>query len=97
MLLLSRFTISGHSMKPALKEGDSVLVSILPYLFTSPKIGDIIACCKAHSKSILIKRIKKIEGMQYFVQGDNLQDSLDSRKFGMIEKKSILGKIVFII
>lgn len=84
-------------MQPALKENQSVLVSVLPYLFTSPKTSDIIAFRKPGSKTILIKRIKRVKRRQYFAQGDNLDDSMDSRKFGMIEKENIIGKVIYIL
>ena len=42
MLLLSRFTISGHSMEPTIKNGDSVFVSSVPFFFSKPKVGDIV-------------------------------------------------------
>ncbi len=82
-------------MHPTLKEGKSVLVSTLPYLFFSPKIGDIIAFKESNSKKILIKRIIKSENGKYSVLGDNSGDSLDSRNFGKIDKNSIIGKVVY--
>lgn len=95
MLLLSRFIISGHSMEPTLRANDSVLVSSLPYLFTAPKVNDIVICNDPQTKTMLLKRIKKIQsGSLYFVTGDNLDDSHDSRKFGMLERKDIIGKVI---
>ena len=92
-MLLTRFIISGHSMEPNLFSGDTVLVSNLPFLFPSPKIGDIVAFRK--NDKIFIKRIAKINGEKYFVKGDNIKDSLDSRKIGWILKKEIVGKVIF--
>jgi signal peptidase I len=31
----------------------------------------------------------------YFVQGDNIEGSIDSRHFGLIAEKCIFGKILF--
>jgi phage repressor protein C with HTH and peptisase S24 domain len=80
-------------MEPTLKAGESVLVSSIPYLFASPYVGDIVAC-KIHDKKILIKRIIKIKNKEYLVAGDNQHDSFDSRSFGKIDRKSIIGKVV---
>lgn len=90
MLLLSRFTVSGHSMRPTFYAGDIVLVSRLPYVFQNPKIGDIIVF-KNNGKQI-IKRIVKIKDGKYVVSGDNTRDS---KNFPPIEKKDILGKVIF--
>ena len=92
-MLLSRFTIVGHSMEPALLAGDSVLVSSVPFLFVKPKMGDIIAFKK--EGKIFIKRIIKKDEKKYFVKGDNKKDSLDSRRFGWVERKEIVGKVIY--
>jgi nickel-type superoxide dismutase maturation protease len=91
---LLKFKIIGHSMEPTLKSGDTVLVSSLPYVFKSPQQNDIIAA-KMDGK-VMIKRITKEEDNSYFLIGDNPNDSYDSRKFGMIARKDILGKVIFI-
>lgn len=85
-------------MIPIIQDGQNVLVSNIPYLFSKPKIGDIVAFRPVNE--IFIKRIAKInqsaEGEKYFVKGDNKMDSLDSRKLGWIEKKEIIGKVIII-
>lgn len=93
MLLLSRFKISGHSMEPLIKFDEFVLASSLPYVFKNPQKGDIIVF-KDKTRKTLIKRIIRIKGENYFVLGDNRRDSLDSRKFGWILRREILGKII---
>lgn len=90
MFLLGKFKISGHSMEPALKNGQEVLVSKLSYLFLKPKVGDIIAF--KNSSKWIIKRIKELKGDRYLVKGDN---KFDSMEFGWIERKDILGKVVY--
>ena len=81
-------------MEPLIKSNDTLLVSGLPYLFKNPKINDIVALREKGNK-MLIKRITKIHNDKYFVQGDNLKDSYDSRKFGEIFKNQILGKVIY--
>lgn len=39
----------------------------------------------------------KLDSDEYYVVGDNRQSSLDSRSFGPIKKKSIIGKVFVII
>lgn len=94
MFLLARFKILGHSMEPHIKNGEKVLVSVLPYLFKTPRINDIVAFRDKNNK-ILVKRIVKVNGVRYFVQGDNKHDSLDSRQFGYIDKNMIVGKLIY--
>lgn len=78
-------------MFPTFREGDMVLVSSIPFLFKNPRMGDLIVLKK---KKHIIKRIKKIDGNLFFVEGDNLKESTDSRSFGWISKKSIVGKVI---
>lgn len=80
-------------MIPTFLSGESVLVSNVPYLFSKPKVGEILAFKK--NGEIFIKRIVKIDNEKYFVKGDNKKDSLDSRGFGWIERKKIVGKVVY--
>lgn len=89
LVILAKFKVSGHSMIPKLKPGQQILVSSLPYLFSKPKVGDIIAF-KDGKKSI-IKRIKNIKKNKYLVKGDN---EGDSKNYGWIDRKEIVGKLV---
>lgn len=82
-------------MSPTLKEGQTVLVNRLSYIFSSPKRGDIVAIKDPRDHKILIKRIDDVELKSFFVTGDNKEHSTDSREFGMIGKKEIVGKVIF--
>lgn len=93
MLPIARFKIYGHSMGPIIKNGQTIFVSSIPYLFSNPKIGDIVAFKK--DEKVFIKRIARIENQKYFMTGDNKNDSLDSRDFGWIEKKDVIGRLIF--
>lgn len=85
--------VHGHSMMPTILDNQTVFVSDIKYYFTNPKVGDIVAF--QFDKKVFIKRIKEIKNGMYFLIGDNNKDSIDSREFGLIERKSILGKIYF--
>ena len=80
-------------MEPFIKNGETVLISSLIYWFQKPQIGDIVAFRDAGK--IFIKRVTRINQEGYFLQGDNQKDSLDSRKFGLISKQQILGKLIY--
>ena len=92
---IRKFKISGHSMEPLLKADDKVLASYIPYFFSNPKIGDLIALISPTTQKTLIKRIKEVENDSYFITGDNANDSHDSRSFGWIRKKDIIGKVIY--
>ena len=86
------FLIEGDSMFPALKDGDFVLIN--PY--ADLRIGDIALARHPFKQSVkIIKRIREISPeRKYFLVGDNLSESTDSRSFGVIPAKDILGKAV---
>ena len=76
-------------MLPDFKEGDRVIT----YNFSKIKEKDVIILNKSHSN--IIKRIKKISNNKYYVLGDNLEQSTDSRGFGWVTKKDIKCKVLF--
>ena len=84
-------------MSPTLKPGDTVLASPLPYLFIRPKVNDLIICLDPRDTRILVKRIIKIESNKFFVSGDNPKESTDSRTFGPIGRRDIMGKVIYFI
>ncbi len=91
-MFLSKVRVIGHSMEPALKQNQTIIVSLIPYFFSKPKVGDIVVLQR---ERCIIKRIFKINGEKIFVKGDNKKESTDSRNFGWINKKEIVGKVIF--
>lgn len=89
-----KYQIEENSMIPAFKPGDLVLVNKLSFLLKKPKIGDIIIFQDSQGK-YLIKRIEKISNNIIFVLGINKKKSIDSRRFGSILKKDIIGRVLF--
>jgi nickel-type superoxide dismutase maturation protease len=84
--------VEGNSMLPNLKNGDGVLIN------TDEKVavGDIVLAKHPFKKSVnILKRISEIdENGNYFLVGDNPPESTDSRTFGALSAKHILGKAV---
>jgi acetyl esterase/lipase len=83
--------IVGNSMRPTLSEGDILFAR------KHRKIakGDIVIA-KYDNKEI-IKRVKKITGKRYYLEGDNKKASTDSRKFGPVRDKDITAVAVFVV
>lgn len=96
MIFLMRFIVSGHSMEPTLKPGQTVLVSSISYLLTRPKVGDIVVV-KNPNQDLILKRIAKEKKGKFFVSGDNPRDSTDSRTFGTVERNQVIGKVILAV
>ena len=84
--------VEGDSMLPNLKNGDGILIDPDAEIAA----GDIIIARHPFKKSvILLKRLARIdENGNYFLVGDNPSESTDSRTFGAVSAKHILGKAV---
>lgn len=89
-----RFKVQGNSMEPAFKHGSRVLVSRLAYILVDPEADEIVVFKHPKESIHAIKRIKEVSGEGYFVVGDNLEHSTDSRHFGRIKKEHIIGKVI---
>ncbi|MEK7571184.1 MAG: nickel-type superoxide dismutase maturation protease [Patescibacteria group bacterium] len=94
-LPIIHYKIFGQSMSITLQNGQHILVNRCAFFFKQPQVGDIVAAKDPRDGKILIKRIAKKEKQKYFLMGDNPAHSTDSRTFGMIDRKNILGKVIF--
>ena len=90
-----RYMIEGESMLPLLKEGDEVLVS----KGVSINVGDIVIAKHPQNNKIeMVKRVAGIyDGTYYSLLGDNPTESSDSREFGLVEEKLIIGRVDFLL
>jgi signal peptidase I len=92
--MLRFLKIMGDSLAPEYAHGDFVLVSKIPFLLISPSPGDVIAF-RQPGYGLLIKRIQNLgEDGAFSVIGDH-PDSVDSRAFGPVRRKDILGKVIW--
>ena len=86
--------VDGNSMAPTLQHGDQVITSRFLANFGTLNVGDIVLV-QVEDRTV-IKRIADIlDDGTYFVLGDNLLTSVDSRHFGPVENRHILAKIIF--
>ena len=87
-----KYICEGKSMNPTLEDGEVVLVDREAKI----EVGDIVvAKHPIEQRSEVVKRIERInEHGHYFLVGDNLEDSNDSRHFGAVTREYIKGKVV---
>ncbi len=87
--------ISGDSLTPEYRNGDFVLVSKIPFLLRPVRAGDIVAF-RQPGYGLLIKMVERLapQGGGVFVVGTQ-PDSVDSRVFGEISPRQIVGKVIW--
>ena len=96
---VGRYAVEGPSMEPAYRAGDRVLVNRLAYLRRSPTAGDVVVLRdpERHGR-YLLKRIAQAPDLRapgparLYVLGDNAAESRDSRHFGPVDRRAILGR-----
>ncbi len=82
--------VKGHSMLPALNEGDRIVAFRWAYLFSQPKKGDVVVFKGSDGKDY-VKRVTTAEKNIVTVSGDN---KADSRKLPKVGRNSIIGKVI---
>ena len=82
--------VRGHSMEPNIREGNRVIVFNWAYLFSRPKVGDIIVFDSNSEKHV--KRVAAVaKSWELVVEGDN---KYDSTKLPPVKRSAIIGKVV---
>jgi nickel-type superoxide dismutase maturation protease len=91
MGLRRAFRVRGDSMRPTLGDGDVVLVKNA----SSGTIGDIVLAAHPFKTSVtMLKRVVSIDGDgRVDLRGDNPEESSDSRSFGKIAARDVIGKV----
>lgn len=87
------FRVAERSMEPAINDGAYIIVNCW---FSSLKPGDVVIA-RGEDGIRIVKRIKKLDKGRIFLVGDNLRQSVDSRKFGWIDKGRIYGKMMAVV
>lgn len=79
-------------MNPTLKDGEVVLVDRAANI----EVGDIVVAKHPVEQSgEVVKRVERITDTgHYFLLGDNLNDSIDSRHYGSVRSEYIKGKVI---
>ncbi len=87
MLLLRR--VVGKSMAPKLRPGQLIIATSF---IRKLKPGQVVILEKNERE--LVKRIERIEQGKLFVVGDNLNASTDSRQFGWLDSRHVVGRVI---
>ena len=89
---LRRVEVAGDSMRPALLPGDRLLV----WRWGRLQVGDLLALRDPRSGQLIVKRLQaRASGGALSVAGDNSDQSTDSRHFGPVSNKSVVGRVVY--
>ncbi len=93
LLVLKPHKIIGNSMLPNLQNGEYILENRFYYLFSKPKIGDVVIYDNG-TKSIA--RVYKIlENENYLLLGDKNPHLTEAVTSGKINIKNIKGKVLY--
>jgi signal peptidase I len=91
--MLRFMKVKGESLYPDYRNGDFVLVAKSPLPFNKVKPGDIIVFNQPQY-GMMIKRVSKVSSHGLDVRG-SLVESIDSRFFGLVPLKDVLGKVIW--
>ncbi|HMC41150.1 MAG TPA: nickel-type superoxide dismutase maturation protease [Acidimicrobiales bacterium] len=87
-----RVVVSGESMRPALEAGDRLLV--VPVARARP--GQVVAVRDPRlPRRVLVKRVNAVLPGGLDVRGDSGEASTDSRVFGPVPHRDLLGVAVY--
>jgi nickel-type superoxide dismutase maturation protease len=87
-----RVVVEGSSMEPKLTSGDRLVV-VRRY---APRVGDIVAVRDPRRPGrLLVKRVVSVHGTAVVIKGDNARSSTDSRAFGPVDRRAVVGRAVY--
>ena len=89
--MLKFVKVSGNSLEPEYREGDYVMVITFPFFHF--KRGDTVVFHHPNY-GMMIKKIERVDSDKIYVVGIHT-DSIDSRQFGPINPKSVVGKVIW--
>jgi type IV secretory pathway protease TraF len=100
--------VYGHSMMPTLAPGALVFVGDGAFVSREPRHGEIVAAAPtALGGQSFVKRIVglpservtigerswQLEENQFFLMGDQVEHSMDSRIFGPVSREELIGPV----
>ena len=96
--VLRTIAVSGNSMSPTYNDGDWLLLKPIVRVDAKRALGFIGKVVVIERESypgiLLIKRVRRVDGNQVWVEGDNAGASTDSRQWGAITLGEIVGRVL---
>jgi nickel-type superoxide dismutase maturation protease len=87
-----RVEVNGASMRPTLEPGDRLLVVAGRRI----RPGDLVALADPRQPArTLVKRVGRVDETGLTVLGDDPAASTDSRSFGPVPRRTVLGRAVY--
>lgn len=108
IFMFSAVRVSGISMLPTLQDEQIIFVNKMAYWKNAPQNGDIVIVREPIDNIQVVKRIVGTPGTaitiedktfilkedEYYIEGDNRDNSIDSRAYGPIRSERIIGKVI---
>jgi len=98
----------GHSMEPAINDGDILVVSLLRYgirfpgkpdgyliRWAQPREGEVVVFYTPAGDKAVKRCTALIGDRRFYAEGDKSLSSLDSRSYGAVPVDNIIGKVLF--
>jgi nickel-type superoxide dismutase maturation protease len=90
--VVRRVEVTGASMRPTLEPGDRLLV----LAWRRIRAGDLVALADPREPArTLVKRVGRVDDASLTVLGDDPAASTDSRSFGPVPRRTVLGRAVY--
>ena len=93
VLPFQRFSVQDTSMRPVVQPGDRLLVG----RWLRPRAGDLVVLRDPEQPSVfIVKRVASVEpNGDLVVRGDNPNVSRDSRHFGSVARRLVVGRAFY--
>ena len=89
------YVVSGGSMLPSYREGDWLVLRTRAPGASTPRRGQVVVA-RIPGDIEAIKRIRLVDSEgRAWLQGDNADESTDSRDFGPVSPDAIVGRVLF--
>ena len=92
--MIRMIKVTGESLSPLFREGDYALVATIPFVVNQIKAGDTVLF-RHPAYGTLIKQVEyaNLDEGTISVVGIH-PNSVDSRRFGPIQRKDVIGKVI---
>ena len=81
-------------MSPTLRAGDHLILDPRAYRARAAAVGDVVvARHPLFGSEHIVKRVARCDGDRVWLSSDNAEEGTDSRSFGPVPHRLILGRV----